>query len=307
MRGIFLSLLLLLLPQGSLAFEVPPNDGFVTDTASLLEVAEEQALEESMGILREEIGHEIAVVTVKSLGGEEASDVATQIGRKWGVGSKQEHTGVILLVSYEDREVFIATGYGSEGAIPDVIAKGIIEEEIFPHFRRGNFSEGILAGVQALEKTLRGEEGIERYAPIGEGAGGYVKGIPVFFLFLFGMLLVSFIVLVLRDFIAHTAPTPSFLAGGAIGGLFGAIFGTLFLSFLISIPLFVILGIVLDYVASILYQASPWMRQWVHAQRRHRRGGGFFMGGFGGGRGGRGGFGGFSGGSFGGGGAGGRW
>lgn len=285
MRCIALSSIALILafaPLTSLAFDVPPNDGFVTDTVGILKPEEKVQLQQMLLEEKQRTSNEIAVVIVPTLGDESIADAAVAIGRAWGVGGKQNNNGILLLIAYEDHKLFIATGYGLEGAVPDIVAKGIIEQEISPHFKNGEYFAGIQAGVLALEKHISGEYKPERYSAQEEGWS------------LFPFLL-FFVFIVFGWCAALFARTKSWWLGGIVGGVLGALYTFLF-SFWYSIPILVALGLLFDYLLS---------RGTIAARSGH---GGFF----GGGRSGRGGFGGgggggFGGGSFGGGGAGGSW
>jgi uncharacterized protein len=84
----------------------------------------------------------------------------------------------LILIALEDREVTIQTGYGLEGAVPDLVAKGIIDTDIIPHFREAQYYEGIAAAIDSLQKHIGGEYTAERYEDPGEG--------PWPFLFLWG-------------------------------------------------------------------------------------------------------------------------
>lgn len=301
----YFSLILFLFLNSSFvfAFPIPPNDGFVTDAVGIIGKQEEGELESLLESYQTKTSNEIAVLIVDSLHGESVADTAIAIGRAWGIGGRENNNGLLLFVSYEDREVFLATGYGLEGAIPDIVAKGIIEQEILPRFREGAYGEGIRGGIDAVMKHIGGEYAPDRYTKIDTGDIGHI---PLFFFGLAGLFLISFLLILFKEFIAHTAPTPSFWEGGLIGGFFGSVFG-FFFGWILSIPLFIVLGCIVDALSSWLYQRSPSLRQWVQSYRRRRqrpRGGWWFFGGRGGGGGG---FGGFGGGSFGGGGAGGKW
>jgi uncharacterized protein len=270
-------------PLAIAAFDVPPNDGFVTDTVGVLSPEQEQDLENKLVDYRAKTSNEIAVLIVRSLQGENIADVAIAVGEKWGVGTRDKDNGVLLLISYEDRQVFIATGYGLEGAIPDIVAKGVIETDIVPAFRDGKYYEGLVAAVDALEKHIGGEYTADRYA-----ARDYSF---IFTLLLFGFFL---ILNFLRYFGIVLARTKSWWLGGIFGAGAGFI-GAIATSFWLLVPIMAAIGFLFDYLVS------------RHPSMVRRTGG---RGGFwGGGRwgGGSGGGGGFGGGSFGGGGAGGKW
>lgn len=267
------------------AITVPPNDGYVTDTVSVLKPEDEQALEQKLAVYKSTTSNEIAILIVSSLEGEDIAEASVEIGREWGIGTKENDNGILILVDYEGREVMIATGYGLEGAVPDIVAKGIIEIDIVPLFRDGQYAEGLNAAVDSLMKHIGGEYTAERY----ESSGGST----------FSPGLLIFIFFILQWFFAIMARTKSWWAGGIFGGIGGLILAALF-SWWISIPFLVFFGLLFDYVISKNYKARGKTAWWA--------GGGWGPGGGGGFRGGgSGGFGGFGGGSFGGGGASGRF
>lgn len=263
------------------ALELPENDGFVTDAAGILTPEQDETLENELTAYREKTSNEIAIVILQTVTGSSLADTAVEIGRKWGVGSVKDN-GILLLVAYSDREMFMATGYGLEGAVPDLVAKGIIEEEIAPHFREAQYFEGLQAGIDALEKHIAGEYTADRYEE-STFSGGVVPWVLLFIFLAFNWVAASL------------ARTKSWWAGGVMGAICGMILIVLF-SWWYALPLLVIIGLIFDYLLSTGKISS----------RRSGRGG--IGGGWGGhGGGGGGGFGGFGGGSFGGGGAGGKW
>jgi len=263
------------------AFEIPPNDGFVTDSAQVLTSSEEETIENILKAYRQETSNEIAILIVDSMEGEVIADTAFEVGRTWGVGTEENNNGILILIAYSDRELFIATGYGLEGAVPDIVAKGIIDLDIVPHFRDGNYADGILAGVDSLKKHIGGEYTAERYS---SGGGANIDYAWLFFM----------IFVLLQWFIAILARTKSWWLGGVFGAVAGVILVLLF-SWWLTIPLLAAIGLLLDYVVSKNYKKSRGNAAW------------WAGGGWGGGGRGGGGFGGFGGGSFGGGGAGGGW
>ena len=90
-------------------------------------------------------------------------DYTVRVAQSWGVGQRDKNNGAVLFVFIQDRQMFLQVGYGLEGAIPDATAKTIIEQEIKPGFRDGNFDAGLTRGVQAILQAARGEyQGIGR-------------------------------------------------------------------------------------------------------------------------------------------------
>jgi uncharacterized protein len=228
--------------------------------------------------------NEIAIVILPNLGGYAIEEAALEIGRKWGVGSVKNN-GILMLVAYEEREVRIEVGYGLEGAVPDLVAKGIIDTDIVPFFREGQYAKGIEAAIDSLKKHIGNEYTADRYAKPETDSPFLGTGL------IFAFVLFQWLLVILGR-------TKSWWLGGVFGAVAGIILVVLF-SWWISIPVLVILGLFLDFVVSRNYKKRGPTKWWA--------GGGWGPGGGGFGGGSGGGFGGFGGGSFGGGGASGRW
>ncbi len=151
---------------------IPPSGEWVTDRAGLLSQSEIQSLSASLAGHEKNSSTQIVIVILPDLGGMSASSYAFELGDTWGVGQKGEDNGIVLLVSVGDREVFIATGYGVEGAVPDVIAGRIIREIITPNFRRGRYYDGLQTAVDALiEATGGGTPSQLAQNPLGSADG----------------------------------------------------------------------------------------------------------------------------------------
>jgi uncharacterized protein len=164
----------------------PPRlvNDFTNDFLTHEQVAE---LERKLVAYDDSTSNQIAVVIVDDLKGYSAADYAIALGRKWGVGNKNFDNGVVLLVSTGggegNRSVFIAPGYGLEGAVTDLIADAIIDHELVPNFKAGNYYRGL---DEATDAIIRAAEG--RYkAPQGYGkkkSRGIGIGAIIFFLIL---------------------------------------------------------------------------------------------------------------------------
>jgi uncharacterized protein len=146
------------IPSLAQRFEVmAPTGQWVTDFGEILSPAEERRLSERLAVYEDTTSTQIVVVTLQNLGGVDPSEYATELGRRWGVGQKGQNNGVVILASREDRKVFIATGYGLEGAIPDAVAGRIVRELIVPAFREGRYYEGFSRAADALVAAAAGE------------------------------------------------------------------------------------------------------------------------------------------------------
>ena len=148
--------------------ERPNPPRLVNDFANVLSSAEENQLEQKVLELFKATSTQIAVVTVKDLEGAAISSYAFELGEKWGVGNEKFNNGVVVLLkpktSSSKGEVFIATGYGLEGAVPDIIADRIVEQEMIPWFKKGSYYGGINAGVDVLIGLAKGEYSAQQYA-----------------------------------------------------------------------------------------------------------------------------------------------
>lgn len=136
---------------------IPPSGQWVTDQGDMLSASEEQALTQKLRTYSDTTSTQIIVVTLPDLGGADAGMYATELGEQWQVGQQGKDNGVVVLVSRDDRKVFIATGFGLEGAIPDAIAGRIIRNIITPNFRQGQFFKGLSDAVDALILAAAGE------------------------------------------------------------------------------------------------------------------------------------------------------
>ena len=134
--------------------EKPPKKALVHDYANLLAPYTKSSLERKLVQFSDTTSTQIAVVTVKTLCGYDASSFAIELGQKWSVGNKKFDNGVVILVKpkfgNEKGHAFIATGYGLEGVLPDAIAKRIVENEMIAQFKKNNYEAGILNGVQTV-------------------------------------------------------------------------------------------------------------------------------------------------------------
>lgn len=154
----------------ALQVQLPAPTGMVNDLAGVLPAATAQRLERLVTSVRTRSGGEIAVVTLRDLGGREAGDVALQIGREWKVGAnakigdKARNAGVVLLVVPKETSadhkghIFIATGQGVEGFIPDAVA-GDIRREALPALRAADYGTAITIMTQRIAEKYAAEFG----------------------------------------------------------------------------------------------------------------------------------------------------
>ncbi|HWR32870.1 MAG TPA: TPM domain-containing protein, partial [Chitinophagaceae bacterium] len=133
----------------------PPK--LVNDFTGTLTQYQVTALENKLVAYDDSTSNQIAVVIIPTTGDYSVEEVGLEIIRRWGVGNKDKNNGIVLLIAKDDRKLRIEVGYGLEGAIPDVTAKSIIENEIKPGFKEGNYYRGIDLGTDAIIKATAGE------------------------------------------------------------------------------------------------------------------------------------------------------
>lgn len=157
--------------------DVPKPFRYVTDYTQTLSQQDWQTLENALVEYGQKTSSQIAVVIVATTNGEEVSSYTHNLFNKWGIGRQKENNGVLLLVAKEDRKLFIATGRGLEGALPDAIASSIIRNDITPYFKQGLYAQGIAKGLSSIIAATQGE-----YAPVvsNEENGGDFDGFEIF-------------------------------------------------------------------------------------------------------------------------------
>jgi uncharacterized protein len=129
--------------QGTL----PKPAGRINDLASVFDAGTESELDRRLDRLEQQTSHEVAVVTVPSLGGTTVEDYAERLFKEWGIGQAKQDNGVLVLVAPNEREMRIEVGYGLEGILPDGLAGEIIRDNFIPRFRNDDYNGGIRDGV----------------------------------------------------------------------------------------------------------------------------------------------------------------
>ncbi|MGQ9662203.1 MAG: TPM domain-containing protein [Kiritimatiellia bacterium] len=255
---------------------VPPLRGRVNDYAQLLTPEQRARLESVLAQFEARKGSQIAVLMVPTTKPETIEQYGIRVSETWKLGRKGVDDGILLLVATEDHAVRIEVGYGLEGILPDAIAKRIIEDEILPLFRTGEFYRGITAGLERIMATIAGEA-LPVPSPV-KNLSGKSQGllVPV----LAGIFLGWFLQVILGRFWA------GLLGGGLVGFLVWVMTGGLTIAVLLGLLVLVLILAGRGYGSPVAVGRGP----------IGGFGGDFGSGGFSGG-----------GGGFGGGGASGRW
>lgn len=200
MRQLFAALLvvagLAAFPGGAAYAEVPvpPLKARVTDLTGTLSAQQKGELESRIAAFEAKRGSQMAVLMLPSTKPEEIEQYAIRVAEAWKIGRKKVDDGLILVVAKEDRRLRIEVGYGLEGAIPDSMAKRVIDERITPRFKAGDFYGGVRDGVDQLIKLAEGEKLPAPQAAGSRDASPQV-GMIDFLIYAFGFLFVAAIFL----------------------------------------------------------------------------------------------------------------
>lgn len=163
----------------------------VNDYAGLLTPAQRAELERTLADFERRTTNQLLVATFESTEGGVPEDVSIRLAEKWKVGSRNNDNGLILVVFVKERKVRFEVGYGLEGALPDALAIRIINNEVTPRFRQGDFPGGIAAGMSAAMRAIEGEYsapagGTSQSQRVKKGIGGLIIPLIFVLIFIFG-------------------------------------------------------------------------------------------------------------------------
>jgi uncharacterized protein len=274
----------LLIGIAAAAVAIPPLQTRVTDLTNTLNPTQRNALEQTLAEFEHRKGAQIAVLIVPNTQPETVEQYAVRVEESWKLGRKGVDDSVLLVIAKEDRKLRMEVGYGLEGILPDAAAKRIIEDDITPRFRNGDFYGGIRAGLDRVMRTIEGEALPPPKPPAAQHRDVVEWLFPLFFLFLIG--------------------------GGILKMVFGRFLGGGLIATVLGFAVWILAGslvaaLIVAFIAFLfsLFSGVPTAGRGGWGGGGWSSGGGFGGGGFGGGGGG------FSGGggSSGGGGASGSW
>jgi uncharacterized protein len=229
------------------AYQSPGTpQGYVNDFAGVITDDVQADLARQLEEFEKKTSHEIAVVTIPSLGGDDIESYATTLFREWGIGKKGSDNGVLFLAAIEDRKARIEVGYGLEGALTDLESQYIQRDHAIPFFRQGNFSGGILNASVKIMEAVEGE-----IVPTGarQKTSLTMTASLMEFFILGGIFIFSWLA-------SLFARTKSWWLGGVVGGVIGGVIALITAAWF-WILLAAILGLLFDYVVSKNYRAHP--------------------------------------------------
>ena len=188
-----LAFLFLLTPAWA-APKFPALSGRVVDDANILSSDTKADLTGKLAALEQKTSRQVVVVTIASLQGYEISDYGYQLGRAWGIGQKGLNNGLLVIVAPTEHKTRIEVGYGLEPIVTDAFSSVVIQTQMLPKFRAGDFNGGVEAGVDALiqQLSLDSSEAEKRAAAAEQqlrhqdngGGGGIVGFLIILFIFI---------------------------------------------------------------------------------------------------------------------------
>ncbi len=212
MRNLFLIFLVLVgfNISGQTIPDRPNPPRLVNDLAGLLSPDQSQLLENDLVEFYNRTSTQIAVIITPDLGGTSIDDFAFKLGEKWGVGHQGRNNGIVMVIKPKTSdgkgEAFVATGYGLEGAVPDVVARRVVDHEMIPHFKDNDYFAGIGAGVATLKQLTQGEFTADGYLKRTNSNAEEVGGGVGFLILLVIIFLVSKVGSARKSSIGHDLP-----------------------------------------------------------------------------------------------------
>ncbi len=136
---------------------VPALTARLLDQAQVLSPADRQSLEAQLQAFEQKQGTQMVVVLVPTTQPEDIADYTQRLGDAWKLGRRDVGDGLLFVVAVQDRRMRIAPAKTLEGAIPDVLAKRILDQVVAPAFKRGDYAGGVRAGLMQLQARIEGE------------------------------------------------------------------------------------------------------------------------------------------------------
>lgn len=165
--------------------ERPQQGSLVNDFANVLTQQQEKQLLRQLSAFGGKTSTALIIVTIPDLQGFDKSQYAVELAHKWGIGQKGKDNGILILVKPKTAtsrgEAYIAVGYGLEGVVPDIVANQIVDFEMIPEFKTGDYYAGLARSVNVLMELTVGEYTADQYA---QSKGGDLVGLIPFFFFI---------------------------------------------------------------------------------------------------------------------------
>lgn len=209
----------------------------VVDQANILNPQEKQRLRAQLRNIYDQGLAQAALVIVPTTNGVPIFDYSLQVAEKWKLGEADTDDGLLILVAVNDRDMYILSGYGLEGVLPDAALNRIIREEVTPYFKQGDYGAGLLAGINRIEERLTADPEVLAQADAQaakrsqRGSNDVGDSPSPIFLFIMALIFGSFITSIFGRVLGSILTAGGFFVGSLAlgGGLFMTIIMTIFL------------------------------------------------------------------------------
>lgn len=180
---------------GSIANQKRINGSYVSDPDAIVDAVTIGEIDTVLASLERTTTVQVAVVVVRSIGENDIFEFAQALFNDWGIGGKEADNGLLILMVEDQHTIRFHTGEGVEGVLPDAVCKRIQRDHMVPEFRKGNYSAGLLAGVQQVAKILTDPQYAEELRePAAEEGSDWVGFVTFLFIFVAPPLLIIFII-----------------------------------------------------------------------------------------------------------------
>ncbi|PNK60157.1 TPM domain-containing protein [Psychrobacter sp. FDAARGOS_221] len=211
----------------------------VVDQANIFSPQQNQILTQRLRQIYDQGLAQAALVTVPTTNGMDIFQYSMQVADRWQLGDKDTDDGLLILVAVNDRDMYILSGYGLEGVLPDAALNRIIDEQITPSFKQGDYAGGLIKGINQIEnrlqtdpEILRQSDELAKQRSQAQSAGDTPSQFGMFLIaMIFGLFLTSVLGRILGSFVATGGFVMMSLSSGAgiIATIFMAVFLWLFL------------------------------------------------------------------------------
>jgi uncharacterized protein len=159
MRAAASALVAGVLLAGGLSAETPPAPpkAYFNDYAGVVSADDARRLDEKLRAFATETSTQVLVAVFPELPSPSMEDFTVKAAEAWKAGKKELDNGAVFFVFVKDRKMRIEVGYGLEGALPDALAGRILDEQVRPRFRAGDWAGGLEAGIDGILAATKGE------------------------------------------------------------------------------------------------------------------------------------------------------
>ena len=142
--------------QGGLQ-PIPALSGHVIDLSGTIDAVQQKSLNAKLASFEAAHGSQVVVLVIHSTAPEDIASFANRVGNTWKIGRKDVGDGLLLVVAKDDHKLRIEVAKSLEGAIPDLAAKRVIDQDIAPRFKQGDFAGGLDVGIEKIMALIKHE------------------------------------------------------------------------------------------------------------------------------------------------------